>query len=48
MDNLKTFEEYRFFKGRKTVPGYNWDKDEYEDVPNKKDSNEPFSLNWHI
>lgn len=42
MDNLKTFEEYKYFPVRKTIPGYDWKKGEYADVPNKKDENEPF------
>lgn len=42
MGNIKTYEEYRFFKGRETVPGYDWKKGEYTDVPNEKDKNEPF------
>jgi hypothetical protein len=42
MENLRTYEEYRFFKGRKTIPGYDWNKGEFSDVPNVKDEKEPF------
>ena len=45
---IKTFEqylvneEYRLFKVRKNIPGFNFNTGNYEDVPNKYDKKEPF------